>query len=542
MNLGDVKLGTKLTATTLIMAAVTICVGGVGWWSASSLEAAIDDIRLRSLVPAVELGRAGTAFEKARLGLLESVLAVTPEERRQHDAETKEAMDKAEASVTVFRETAVKPSVKERAARLADHLRAYRVSAGEIASVGAAGQRDRALVMRDGAARETAAAAVADLDALFKAKEEQVDVLHEESVRLGARVNATIAASCVLALAVALLLGRVLTRSIELPVVAVTRLAEKVAGGDLTVTVADHGRRDEIGDLNRSFGVMVENLRRLTSEVANGVAVLASSSTEILATTTELATAATETATAVTETTTTLEEVRQTAQLSSQRARAVTDVAQRASQGAEAGRAAVAETIAGMKRIRGQMGLVAESVVKLSEQSRAIGEITATVSDIADQSNLLAVNAAIEAAKAGEQGRSFGVVAQEIRSLAEQSKQATAQVRTILNDVQRAVSQAVMATEQGTKAVEGGAALADQSGQAIDLLATGSGEAAQAAMQISVSSQQQLAGMDQLSGAMESIKQASLQNAAGTKQTQRAADDLNQLGKSLRQALEKFRV
>jgi methyl-accepting chemotaxis protein len=108
-------------------------------------------------------------------------------------------------------------------------------------------------------------------------------------------------------------------------------------------------------------------------------------------------------------------------------------------------------SIEGMKKIQTQMESIAESVVKLSEQSQAIGEIIASVNDLAEQSNLLAVNAAIEAAKAGEQGKGFAVVAQEVKSLAEQSKQATSQVRTIFNDIQKATTAAVLATEQGAR-------------------------------------------------------------------------------------------
>src|SRR5207253_8764623 len=122
-------------------------------------------------------------------------------------------------------------------------------------------------------------------------------------------------------------------------------------------------------------------------------------------------------------------------------------------------------------RIRLQMEAIAESIAGLSEQTQAISEIITTVNDLADQSNLLAVNAAIEAAKAGEQGKGFAVVAQEVRNLAEQSKQATAQVRTILGEIQRAANAAVLATEQGTRVVEGGMGLTQRAGDVIGQLA-----------------------------------------------------------------------
>src|SRR5207249_1896404 len=149
---------------------------------------------------------------------------------------------------------------------------------------------------------------------------------------------------------------------------------------------------------------------------------------------------------------------------------------------------------------------------------------------IYEQSNLLAVNAAIEAAKAGEQGKGFAVVAQEVKSLAEQSKQATVQVRKLLNDIQKATSAAVMATEQGNKAVEAGVKQSTEAGGSIRLLAENLGQAAQAATQIAASSQQQLVGMDQVALAMENIRQASTQNVASTKQAEVSAENLHKLG------------
>jgi len=177
-----------------------------------------------------------------------------------------------------------------------------------------------------------------------------------------------------------------------------------------------------------------------------------------------------------------------------------------------------------------------------SEQTQAISEIIATVNDLADQSNLLAVNAAIEAAKAGEHGKGFAVVAQEVRNLAEQSKQATAQVRTILTDIQKATGAAVMATEQGTKAVDAGVKQSTEAGESIRSLSRSIAEAAQAATQIAASSQQQLAGIDQVGSAMENIKQASAQNVTGTKEAETAAHNLYELGQKLKRLVEQYKV
>ena len=350
----------------------------------------------------------------------------------------------------------------------------------------------------------------------------------------------------VIAGAIALLLGVAmtlfLTRVIADPLREIAGIAERVASGDLTVNVPADSRVDEVGALARAFRAMIDNLRRTTREINEGVGVLASSSSEILATTSQVAAGAAETATAVSETTATVEEVKQTAQVANQKARYVSDSAQKVAQVSQAGRKSVEDAIQGMHRIQEQMESIADSIVRLSEQGQAIGEIIATVNDLAEQSNLLAVNAAIEAARAGEQGKGFAVVAQEVKSLAGQSKQATIQVRTLLGDIQKATSAAVLATEQGNKAVEAGVKQTSETGESIRLLVESITEAAAAATQIAASSQQQMVGMDQVALAMENIKQASVQSVAGTRQAEIAAQSLHELGRRLKQVAAQYKV
>ncbi len=279
--------------------------------------------------------------------------------------------------------------------------------------------------------------------------------------------------------------------------------------------------------------------RNISIQLRESINQVSSSSAEISTMSSQVASGAAETATAVSETTTTVEEVKQTSQLAVQKSKYVSESAQKAAQVSQSGKKAVEETIEKMNKINEQMESIAESIVRLSEQSQAIGEIIATVNDLAEQSNLLAVNAAIEAAKAGEQGKGFTVVAQEVKSMAEQSKQATGQVRTILMDIQKATSGAVMATEQGSKAVETGIKQVSESGEAIRMLSDNITEASQAATQIAASSQQQSVGMDQIASAMENIKQASTQNVAGTKQVETAVQNLQEISRKLKKMIEK---
>jgi len=268
--------------------------------------------------------------------------------------------------------------------------------------------------------------------------------------------------------------------------------------------------------------------------ILEGVNVLSTSVSEISSTVSQLSASSTQTVTAVTETTSTVEEVRQTAQLAKDLSKEVEENSNRTIEVAKTGESSVEETSDRIEKIREQMESIADSIMKLSEQSQAIGEIIATINGLAEQSNLLAVNASIEAAKSGEHGKGFTVVANEVRSLAEQSKQATQQVREILNDIQKATSTAVMATEQGTKAVEVGVEQANITGEAIKELAGAIKESTDVAIQIGASTQQQFVGIDQVTTAVKSIRDASAQNLESTKQLESAAKQLEELGEKLK--------
>lgn len=315
-------------------------------------------------------------------------------------------------------------------------------------------------------------------------------------------------------------------------------MAGEIAAGNLTVQVTPRSGEDVLG---KAFAEMVGNLRSIVSEIREGVNVLATSSSEMSAATGQLSSSAVETASAVNETTTTVGEVRQTAEVSHEKARSVAASAEEASQVAEEGTRVTEQLGEGIATIREQMSAIAQRMIALSERSQTIGNIVNSVEEIAVQSNLLAVNAAIEAARAGEQGKGFGVVADEVRNLAEQSRDATRRIRDILADVQQAISSAVMATEQGTKAVDVGVDHSKEARRAIHELSSRVEEAAQASSQIAASNHQQLVGVDQVGSAMKNIQQASGQNVASAKQLESASHTLMDLGRRLKVIVDRYK-
>lgn len=312
-----------------------------------------------------------------------------------------------------------------------------------------------------------------------------------------------------------------------------------IASGDLTTDVLPRSERDALG---HSLNDMVIQMRGMIGEIKQEVNNLTSSSQEIMTSLSQLSAGAAESAAAVTETTTTTEELKQTAHLSADKAKEVLVNIEETLQTLNSSQKSVADTIQDINQIHERMKIISNSILKLSEKSLAIAEIMDTVNDLAEQSNLLAVNAAIEAAKAGEHGRSFGVVAQEIRTLAEQSKGATVQVKSLLNEIQNATNAAVLATEQGSKAVEKGVDQSTQTNESIKALSNNMAKVIQASNQISLSSQQQLIGVEQVTVAMSNINEATNQHVDQLRQIEEAISALNQVGNSLKELTDRYKT
>jgi methyl-accepting chemotaxis protein len=287
--------------------------------------------------------------------------------------------------------------------------------------------------------------------------------------------------------------------------------------------------RHLLGD-EKAARVRLETLLAGVSETANGISAAAA---QLLAGTTEQAAAAQQQAAAVAETVSTVNEVAETSRQAAERAPSVADAANRAVEIARAGRKAVDDTVVGLRSVKEQVQAITVGTMALAEQGQAIGEITATVKDLAEQTNLLALNAAIEASRAGEQGKGFAVVAGEVKALADQSKKATAQVRQILGQIQKATTSAVAAAEEGKRSVDAAVMVALQAGETIRALGETVTESGQVVGQMAASAGQQATGMSQIHHAMSNINQASSQHLAATQQAERTAQALSDAGRRL---------
>jgi len=323
---------------------------------------------------------------------------------------------------------------------------------------------------------------------------------------------------------------------------------QRIASGDLTSRLAldrdrmMEGATEDLYILGGNLNDMAESLSEMALQVRHAVETIVAIATEIQVATVQQNATVLEQDSAVTQTVATVEQVRHTVQQTAERARAVANVSQQSVAVSRNGQQAVVENTTGMQIIRQRVESIAETILMLSERTQQIGEIIDAVNALAEQSKLLALNASIEAARAGEEGKGFAVVAMEVRQLAEQSREATARVRTILSEIQQSTNTAVMVTEEGSKGAEQGISLAERTGEVIRELSATIEEAAQTAMQIAASTQEQTSGMDQLAAAILQIKQASEQTAAGTRQTEISIQNLMEMADRLAEAAARYQL
>ncbi len=326
-----------------------------------------------------------------------------------------------------------------------------------------------------------------------------------------------------------------LSASVEKMLVSI----ERFAGGDLTV-VLSHDSEDDIGRLFQGFSYAADNIRTMVVNVSEAVQTTASSTAEIAASIEEMSTGASQqseqagnVAAAVMEMTSNI--------IDSNRAMALAvDKARTAGGSAKHGGEVVVQTIEGMNRIADVVQKSATTVQELGRSSEEIGEIVQVINDIADQTNLLALNAAIEAARAGEQGRGFAVVADEVRKLAERTAEATKQIGTMIKRIQRETAGAVSAMKLGTEEVENGKKLADKAGDSLKEIITVSEDVQMIISQLAGASAQQETTSEDIARNIQNISLVASESNRAIEQVAHATDDLSRLTMILQDLLSKF--
>jgi methyl-accepting chemotaxis protein len=317
-------------------------------------------------------------------------------------------------------------------------------------------------------------------------------------------------------------------------------IINQVARGDLTL----RGKvtNDALGNVADSINYMLDNFMKVLERVRKAAMEVTACSNNILVAADEMQAGATQQDQEITNTSSAVEELTVSMKQVSNNAEASAEAARRALDAAEQGNRAVRDTLEGMQRIRASVQATAKKIKSLGDRSLEISEIINVINDITEQTNLLALNAAIEAARAGEAGRGFAVVADEVRKLAEHSRSATKDIAALIKAIQAETNEAVVVMEEGTKEVEGGATLADQAGRALDAISSVVRQSAELVQEISLASKQQVRGTEGVAHAMQIISNITRQTSQGTRGTVATVSQLVKLSDQLNEALAQFRT
>jgi twitching motility protein PilJ len=317
-------------------------------------------------------------------------------------------------------------------------------------------------------------------------------------------------------------------------------ITSQIARGDLTL----RGKvtSDALGNVVDSVNYMLDNFCKVLERVRKAAVDVQSSANEILIASEEMSSGAIQQDQEITNTSSAVEQLTVSMKQVSNNAEASAEAARRALDAAEQGNRSVHDTLEGMQRIRSSVQATAKRIKALGDRSLEISEIVNVINDITEQTNLLALNAAIEAARAGEAGRGFAVVADEVRKLAEHSRNATKDIAALIKAIQAETNDAVVVMEEGTKEVEIGAKLADQAGKALEAISTVVRQSAELVQEISLASKQQVRGTEGVANAMQIISNITRQTSQGARQTSRTVEQLVHMSEQLNEALSQFRV
>jgi len=330
-----------------------------------------------------------------------------------------------------------------------------------------------------------------------------------------------------------------MSRLVSIPIGRLAEQAMRVAEGDMSIVI-DHSSEDEVGRLSAAFQMMIDNLRGVLARISDSSAQVSSAATQLLSEAKQMADDSHKVVSQAGNMATASEEMAATSGEIARSCVSAAEISERANGAAVTGAAIIKTTVEGMNRIALQVKETAVTVDGLGARSDQIGNIVGTIEDIADQTNLLALNAAIEAARAGEQGRGFAVVADEVRALAERTTRATREIGDMIKAIQQETRTAVANMEEGVREVARGTKDAAESGHALEEILNQIGSVSTQVNQIATAAEEQTATTNQISQNILEINEAVHDAARGANETAIAAEQLANLSGDLRGIVSRF--
>jgi len=537
----NLKIGTRLALGFSVMLLIMVVISGVALTGFAKINRKVDVITDDKWPTVVLLHAVYDDINVVARALRNAIiLSDAAEVKKELDriAKAREEVDKnlgkLDGTIVSGEGTSLLQAIKDRRA-------AYAAVQKEIIALIESGGKARAGDLLVTQLRPVQKAYFEAVDKLIAYQATQVNSAGddvEKTYRLAQRVIVTV---LVVSLIVAALIGFVIARSITVPLGRAVQVNRSIADGYLKVAVTVD-RRDEIGQLNESAKQMVENLRTVIGHLAATSDQVASAAGQLNANAEQMANASEEVAAQAGTIATAGEEMATTSGDIALNCNRAADGSQQASSAATEGAGVVRNTVEVMGRITDKVQASARTVEALGTRSDQIGQIVGTIEDIADQTNLLALNAAIEAARAGEQGRGFAVVADEVRALAERTTRATREIGEMIKSIQAETKGAVVIMQEGVREVESGAEQASRSGAALQEILAQINDVTQQVSQIATAAEEQTATTSEISNNIHQMSEVVQQTARGAQDSSEAANGLARLAEELKGIVGQFRL
>ncbi|NAO29851.1 HAMP domain-containing protein [Pseudomonas syringae pv. dysoxyli] len=541
MNLRSFTIAFRASLCFGLITLLVIALGGFAYLQLGKLRDSEQDLEKNWLASLQTTDDIQIAVLDARLESIRLLAATTPEARTMAIAQLAKANDLLNDRTDFYRKNLISDEQERQSFEVAAGLMTrFLEGLAKIVELDTA-QHDLAVDYANNEQKDRAQSYQAALTALRKHNADGAAMAGVQASEVYDHSNHVIATVVMATLVLTTLLAVLLTRSIVLPINASLRMAEEIASGDLRTSMSVTGS-DEAARLMTALNTMQTNLRGTIADISNASALLGAAAVEMTA----ISESANQTllqqnseieqaATAVNQMSAAVEEVARNATSTSQAAKESTLAA-------EAGNAKVGETLTAMGTLKDRVEVTSEQVQELAGQTQDISKVLSVIGAIAQQTNLLALNAAIEAARAGEHGRGFAVVADEVRALSHRTQASTQEIETMISSIQVCSSQVMESMLSSTREVHSTQSTADEAGLSLKLITDAAQMIDDRNQQIATASEEQAYVAREVDRALVSIRDLALQSSEGTRQTLAASDELSKLAVNLNEMVARFRT